>query len=123
MCGTQHAVGTAECTTCRATGVAQLRLMFECPTCRHLGINPKCEKCRSVAPLELDDLIVAEEISDAPTTPVGTEFDVTLDFGLAPDEVTDVALFDDEDEAAVIDLIDVDPDEDASDTKLGKGGS
>jgi hypothetical protein len=123
MCGTQHPVGTAVCTTCRASGVAHLRLMLECPTCRHLDITPRCERCRAVAPLKLDDLIMAEEISDAPTAPVGTEFDVTLDFGRAPDEETDVALFDDEDEAAIIDLIDVDPDEDDSDVKRGKDRS
>ena len=33
MCGTCHPVGTVVCSACRATGVAQLRLMFECPTC------------------------------------------------------------------------------------------
>lgn len=65
MCGTHHPVGTPSCTTCRATGVTQLRLMFECQTCGNLGINPVCEACPFIEPLELDDdLIIAEEVTD-----------------------------------------------------------
>jgi hypothetical protein len=90
MCGTHHAVGTPACTTCRASGVAQMRLMFECPTCGHLGINPVCEACAIIEPLELDDdLIVAEEVTDDSTA---EDFELDLDFD------------DEEDEALVVDL-------------------
>ena len=68
MCGTHHPVGTAVCSTCRATGVTQLRLMFECPTCGRLGLNPACATCPpavAVVPLDLDEeLVVAEELPD-----------------------------------------------------------
>lgn len=78
MCGTQHPVGTAVCSACGATGVAQLRLMFECPTCGHFGLNPQCGRCPVVVPLDLDDdLIVAEEIADEPD-----DFHFDLDFEL-----------------------------------------
>jgi hypothetical protein len=71
MCGTHHPVGTPVCSTCRASGVTQLRLMFECESCGRLGLNPFCETCPPPAQLsepiyELEDLIVAEEIVDDP---------------------------------------------------------
>lgn len=74
MCGTHHPVGTIVCSTCRASGVAQLRLMFECQTCGRLDLKPTCETCPppevALPPdpftLDLDDdLIVAEEVTDA----------------------------------------------------------
>ena len=88
MCGTHHPVGTSVCATCRASGVTQLRLMFECPTCGQLGLSPVCATCPP--PLELDDdLILADEVMEEP---------LTLD--------TDLAEFDDEE-------LDLDFDEDA----------
>lgn len=69
MCGTHHPVGTPVCSTCRASGVTQLRLMFECPSCGRLDLNPVCETCPRPAQsiYELDDeLIVAEEVADDP---------------------------------------------------------
>src|SRR4051812_31075451 len=95
MCGTHHPVGTPACTTCRASGVAQMRLMFECQTCGNLGINPVCEACPFIEPLELDDdLIIAEEVADEPIALEDLDFDLDLD--LDEDEV--------EDEALVVDL-------------------
>ena len=72
MCGTPHPVGTIVCSACRATGVAQLRLMFECPTCGRLDLNPICEFCPRPADatafaFEVDELIMAEEIVDEPS--------------------------------------------------------
>ena len=72
MCGTHHPVGTVVCSACRATGVAQLRLMFECQTCGRLDLSPLCECCprpasESELVLDLDDLIVAEVVTDEPT--------------------------------------------------------
>jgi hypothetical protein len=73
MCGTNHPVGTLVCSTCRARGVAQLRLMFECQLCGRLDIHPVCQTCPQPGvpltdpALELDnDLIVAEEVPDEP---------------------------------------------------------
>ncbi len=45
VCGTNHPVGTEACPTCRATGVQNLRLMFECPACFRLGLLPSCAVC------------------------------------------------------------------------------
>src|SRR6476620_6307521 len=110
MCGTHHPVGTPACTTCRASGVAQLRLMFECQTCGHLGINPVCEACPYIEPLELDDdLIIAEEVADEPLTLDAAgdfgDLDFDLDLDLDGDEVEDGAL--------VIDLSEESLDEEA----------
>lgn len=69
MCGTHHPVGTPVCSTCRASGVTQLRLMFECQSCGRLDLSPVCAACpRPAQPIyELDDdLIVAEEVVDDP---------------------------------------------------------
>ena len=72
MCGTVHAVGTGVCSACRASGVPQLRLLFECPACGRLDITPDCEACRPqplpyevVEPWELDGLIACEVVEDA----------------------------------------------------------
>lgn len=45
VCGTNHTVGTTACTTCRATGLEHLRLLFECPKCFKLGLTPHCQAC------------------------------------------------------------------------------
>ena len=80
MCGTHHPVGTTVCSTCRASGVTQLRLMFECPKCARLGISPTCDQCPHVVPLELDgDLIVAEEVADESVAVDDLKFDFELD--------------------------------------------
>lgn len=88
MCGTNHPVGTIVCSTCRASGVAQLRLMFECQSCGRLDIHPVCATCPQPGvpltdpALELDnDLIVAEEIPDEP---------VVVD--LSADDLAELAL-------------------------------
>src|SRR5262245_19130756 len=95
MCGTHHPVGTAVCSTCRASGVTQLRLMFECPTCGHLGLNPQCEMCPATGELpysvvEDEELIVAEEIDEDPymveTSDEETEDDLDLDIDLEDEE-------------------------------------
>jgi hypothetical protein len=87
MCGTGHPVGTIVCSACRATGVAQLRLMFECQTCGRLDLNPTCAFCPRPADgtepaFEVDELIVAEEIIDEP---------IAIDLG-ATDESEDLPL-------------------------------
>ena len=69
MCGTSHPVGTIACSACRASGVGQLRLMFECPTCGRLDLSPVCEFCPRPATAfayEVDELIIAEEIVEEP---------------------------------------------------------
>lgn len=115
MCGTHHPVGTDICSTCRATGVTQLRLMFECVTCGRLGLNPTCETCPPVAALSLDDdeLIVAEEIPNEP---------LTLDDDAEYSDIDLVIDFDDEEEGekSVFDLSDDldDKDEDEDEDPL-----
>jgi hypothetical protein len=114
MCGTHHPVGTPACTTCRASGVTQLRLMFECPTCGRLGLNPTCEAClppvAAFVPYEVveEDLIVAEEIQEEPLSlddAADSDDDLKFDF----DE-------DEEDEKVVIDLSDDEIEEDEDDS-------
>ncbi len=71
MCGTHHPVGTAVCSTCLASGVTQLRLMFECQTCGALGLDPACGAC---ATREFEnDLLLAEEVIEVPYTIDGSE--------------------------------------------------
>ena len=108
MCGTHHVVGTPACTTCRASGVTQMRLMFECPTCGGLGINPICAACPFIEPLELDDdgLIVAEEVPDEPLELDIEDLDFDLDIDLGEDS---------EDEALVVDLSEESIDEEDED--------
>jgi hypothetical protein len=64
VCGTIWTVGTAICGTCRASGIQNLRLLFECLTCFRLGLNPSCGSCSTGAvenPEDaLDDLPIAE---------------------------------------------------------------
>ena len=68
MCGTVQLVGAESCSSCGAAGVAQLRLMFECPTCGRLGLNPACAACAAPAGYVVvepeEELIVAEEVID-----------------------------------------------------------
>lgn len=45
LCGTINTVGSNLCGTCRASGLQNLRLMFECLHCFRLGLNPSCEPC------------------------------------------------------------------------------
>lgn len=85
MCGTHHAVGTAICATCRASGVAQLRLMFECETCGALGIDPTCGEC---AAREFDnDLAFAEELIEEPYTIDESERPEDVPLELDDDEI------------------------------------
>jgi hypothetical protein len=115
MCGTHHAVGTPVCSTCRASGVAQLRLMFECQSCGRLDLNPVCPTCprpaQAVEPVyELDDdLIVAEEVADDP-------FALELD---AIDAIGELALdIDEEGEADIFVVDESDDDSDFEDSEL-----
>lgn len=71
MCGTHHPVGTPACSTCGASGVTQLRLMFECLACSRLDISPECKECSFTpfaSPLDAfydhDGLVIAEEVID-----------------------------------------------------------
>lgn len=50
VCGTNHAVGTTVCATCRAAGLQNLRLLFECPRCYGVGLSPRCEACHPSPP-------------------------------------------------------------------------
>lgn len=131
MCGTSHPVGATVCSTCRASGVTQLRLMFECPTCSGLGITPTCSQCPPIVPLELDaDLIVAEEVADEPLAvdDLRFEFELSLDEtddGTEFEVIDEVEGFDPtrEAEAIVLDLTDeieedaIDLDEDSGEHK------
>jgi hypothetical protein len=85
MCGTHHAVGTAACSTCNASGVSQLRLMFECEACGALGLDPTCAPCAD------RDLILAEEVP--PYVVVDDEIELTFDddelFDLSDDDFLD----------------------------------
>jgi hypothetical protein len=114
MCGTHHAVGTPVCSTCRASGVTQLRLMFECQSCGRLDLSPVCASCphpgQAVEPVyELDDdLIVAEEVADDP-------FALELD---AIDAVGELALDIDEEGEADIFVVDESEDSDFEDSEL-----
>lgn len=98
VCGTNHPVGTPACATCRATGVQNLRLMFECPSCFRLGLNPTCDACRP-PPYE-----VVEEPAGPADQPyevvegAGDGFEFTLDEEDEPD------LGDDSDAGFTIDL-------------------
>lgn len=69
LCGTVQPVGAAVCSACRADGVENLRLMFECQHCFRLGLNPACDLCSSFLSLDDDpmpeseaDAILAEEV-------------------------------------------------------------
>src|SRR5262245_3316578 len=126
MCGTLHPVGMLVCSTCRAEGVAQLRLMFECQRCGALGLAPQCGTCPRLDPpspafevvpnplpdaqyhvgsLDLDDeLIIAEEI--VPETDPKFDFD---DIDDAEDERIED---DDDDEPGDVDGSDLDLDDD-----------
>ena len=112
MCGTHNPVGSPSCSTCRASGVPQLRLMFECSACDALGLNPSCTACPVGVPLDLDDdLIVAEEVHDEPVLidPAGIEDFEEVDLRLGLEPIEELALeLEDEDEAIVIDLTDED---------------
>jgi hypothetical protein len=91
-----------------------LRLVFECPACSGLGLNPTCEACPPVVPLDLDDdLIVAEEVTDEPLTldPDAPEFDG--DLVLPEFDEAEFELIDDDIDAVIVDLTeDMDEEED-----------
>ena len=114
MCGTHHPVGTLACSACRASGVTQLRLMFECESCGRLDINPVCATCPRPASaavtdpivLDLDEgLIIAEEVVEDP---------FALDPG-AKDSLDDLPLELDVDEADEKVVVDLSEDEEGSD--------
>jgi hypothetical protein len=52
VCGTVNPVGLAECGTCLATGLENLRLLFECPRCFRLDLRPSCEACSKLLSLD-----------------------------------------------------------------------
>jgi hypothetical protein len=52
VCGTIHTVGTAICGTCRASGIQNLRLLFECQRCFRLGLDPACDVCSHLLSLD-----------------------------------------------------------------------
>jgi hypothetical protein len=114
MCGTQHPVGTPECTACRASGVMQMRLLFACPSCGGLGLDPRCGPCQP-APLPyevVDDFVPVEVVySLDPDEPAGGEFDVDLVAGGADGEsdIFDATLADEDPDDADEVLIDEDP--------------
>ncbi|MBM3979301.1 MAG: hypothetical protein FJ304_03270 [Planctomycetes bacterium] len=88
MCGTHHAVGTATCSTCNASGVSQLRLMFECEACGALGLSPACAPCAD------RDLLLAEEVPPfVVVDDADEEFELTFDedelFDLSDDDFPD----------------------------------
>jgi hypothetical protein len=123
MCGTHHPVGTPVCSTCRASGVTQLRLMFECQSCGSLGLNPACERCsapaaQSVPSAPEEDLILAEEISDESFSFVGFEVvededhELTIDLDDEADEKVVVDVSDDLDEEDDEDVIFLEDDSD-----------
>jgi len=66
VCGTILTVGTTLCGTCRASGIHNLRLLFECTTCFRLGLSPSCEICSP--PLSLDQEEGTPEVNASPTT-------------------------------------------------------
>ena len=107
MCGTLHPVGTASCSTCRATGVGQLRLMFECPTCHRLGLNPACGACPAATPADPnEELIVAEEVLDEAYSldeieVGGDDAELVLDFD--EDEADESLVVDESDDGTDLD--------------------
>jgi recombinational DNA repair protein RecR len=108
MCGTHHPVGTRTCSTCRASGVTQLRLMFECPSCGRLDLAPVCEVCPAASASD-EDLILAEEVTDEPLS-LGDTDGVRLPYEVVEDEADEMAVVDlTEDEYEVV------PDEDLGD--------
>jgi hypothetical protein len=96
ICGTVNAVGAPACSTCRATGVPQLRLMFECLRCHAIGLAPACAACP--APGE-EDLVFAEEVAEEPRSlDLDASFDAKMEFD-TEDEDEDFDLdLDDEDD-------------------------
>ena len=52
VCGTIHTVGTAICGTCRASGIQNLRLLFECQNCFRLGLDASCDSCSRLLSLD-----------------------------------------------------------------------
>jgi hypothetical protein len=90
-CGTHQPVGTSICVTCKATGLQNLRLMFECPRCFGLGIAPECAACNP-PPLPYEVVEDPEEfipVVEAEVAPLATEPTAELapdDFELSLDE-------------------------------------
>lgn len=96
MCGTHHPVGTIVCSTCRASGLAQLRLMFECQTCGRLDLAPMCVTCPPPAvSLDLDDGLIEAEVIDEPLA-------LDVEDGVEEDEKLVVDLSEDEEELEVL---------------------
>lgn len=67
VCGTNHGVGAEVCGTCRAAGLANLRLLFECTRCFTVGLRPSCIVCNPppvVPPFEvIPDPVDPEELA------------------------------------------------------------
>ena len=106
MCGTHHPVGTEVCSTCRASGITQLRLMFECETCRQLDIKPTCDACA-------EGLALAEEIEEEQYVLVGGDepediFEFDFKEG-EEDATTDEAVYVLDDEDLDGDIVDGEP--------------
>lgn len=102
-CGIHHPVGTPVCTACRASGVAQMRLMFECPRCGQLGLNLTCATCPPLPAAVFEppnllalegELMMAEEIEEDP------HHEVFEDFELVDEEEDEVVEVDFEDDIA-----------------------
>lgn len=128
MCGTHHPVGTAVCCACRATGVAQLRLMFECPTCQHLGLNPFCEACLPVALLDEDEMALANEVTESELIDVEVVLDIDEEepkFVVVEDEerVEEVVVDDGDEVTEFFDEELPEDDSDPSDFELDLGDS
>jgi hypothetical protein len=85
VCGTHHPVGATVCATCHATGVQNLRFLFECPKCFRLGLTPACEVCDPPAPLPPYELVEDAEAADqfvparVVTDGEADEFELSLD--------------------------------------------
>jgi hypothetical protein len=85
MCGTVNPVGAPACSSCRAAGIPQMRLMFECPACHGLGLTPACVVCPH--PGADDDLAFAEEVVEEPLSlDLDAGFDAEVDVESAGDE-------------------------------------
>lgn len=80
VCGTSHHVGTDVCATCRATGLENLRLLFECGKCYRTGLKPECERCEPPLSCEVvedadESLPVVEVMPDEPEDDAGFTFE------------------------------------------------
>jgi hypothetical protein len=110
LCGTVQPVGSAICGTCRASGVENLRLMFECQHCFRLGLNPSCDLCSHFLSLDDDGSDATARIRAAATD----LDDSDLDDEILAEEVLEAELLDE-------DLDDLDSDLDTDFAGRAKG--